>query len=58
MAEKIYFSNCVSEDWSDSCNTMKMILIPKKWWSIKEWNLAKSFMKSFHIIGMSELKEK
>ena len=55
-SEKFYFSNCASNDWSDCGETMQMVLIPKKWWSFKQWLLARSFMKGFHIIGMTEIK--
>lgn len=56
MKEKFYFSNVVSEDWSVDNNQMNMILIPKRWWSITDWKLSRRFMKCFHIIGMTEIK--
>lgn len=56
--EKFYFSNHKSDDWSTDNNQMKMILVPKKWWSIKDWKLAKKFMKGLHIISMTELTQR
>ena len=54
--QKLYFSNHISEDWTTDNQQMRMVLIPKRWWIISDWFLAKSFNKGFHIIGMTEIK--
>lgn len=46
---KVYFS---SRDWTNdwSCKDsghLKIIVLPTRWWSIKEWKLAIDFNKSF-----------
>ena len=60
MDNRFYFSNIPDENsWSSNDNNeMRMILLPKKWWSIKEWKLAKDLMKELRITSMTTKKEK
>ena len=56
MKDKIYFSSADYDsgwDYNNIDKTMYVVLIPSKWWSIKEWILAFGFMKSFYIVGMA-----
>lgn len=54
----VYFSNIEDKDsWmgsGDSGGILKVWVVPKKWWSIKEWKIAREFSKDF---GVSFLKE-
>lgn len=44
MSEKIYFSsnNPLIDDWTDQGDYFRtiVILVPRRWWSIKEWMLG------------------
>ena len=46
---RVYFSNKEDPDsWNCNAGTINVILIPKKWWSLKEWKMARMFQKDFH----------
>lgn len=47
---KIYFSEIPDAgDWikENDSGIMNIILIPKRWWSIKDWKIALDFRKNF-----------
>lgn len=47
--DKVYFSNCFDpKQWSsEDCGILTVFLVPKHWWSIREWNLAWSLRARF-----------
>lgn len=50
MNQKVYFSKIGDLDtWIDAndSNIFYIVLIPKKWWRIKDWKLAIDFQHNF-----------
>ena len=61
MSNKLYFSHCFDpEHWKDDgCGILNVLLIPKRWWSIKEWKFALSLRSRFleHMMKMIGQKD-
>lgn len=49
--QKLYFSDVPKETWEES-NYFSYIIVPKRWWSIKEWKLAIKFSKEVQLYFM------
>lgn len=50
MNKKIYFSRIGDMDsWVKNNDTgiFHIVLIPRRWWSIKDWKFAKDFQNNF-----------
>ena len=44
---KVWFSN-VEDSWdSPESGKLKVIIIPKKWWSLRSWKIAFEFSRDF-----------
>ena len=52
---KLYFSDIKNETWYDAGNSMRYILVPTRWWSIKEWLLCKEFERSIQLFFMKKV---
>ena len=53
MENKVYFSNRETnevDDWGfDDAGQLKVLIVPIKWWSIKDWKFALMFAKDFSV---------
>ena len=47
----VYFSNVEDElSWKpENTNQLKCFIYPSRWWSLKEWKMARMFQKDFMV---------
>lgn len=55
---KFYWSDIKNETWHNESDTLTYLLVPKKWWSIKHWEIAIDFSKNIQIFFMRKVSEK
>ena len=51
---KVYWSDVGNETWDDSSDVMTYVFIPKKWWSLKQWKIAREFQKELQLYFMKK----
>lgn len=49
---RVYFSDVKKNETWEEAETLTYIIIPRKWWSIKQWSFANNFSKSVKIFFM------
>lgn len=52
--QRVYFSDVSTEQWFEA-PSLKYIIIPNKWWSIKSWKIAIDFSKSIQLYFMKKV---
>ena len=54
---KFYWSSDPAIGIKDTYGCFSYFLIPKKWWSIREWKLAFSFRNNFYVTAIISYKQ-
>ena len=53
MTDKVYFSDVKKETWRE-VESMRYVIIPRRWWSIKDWLLARDLQKNIQVYFMKK----
>ncbi len=51
--DRVYFSDIKNETWQEA-DSIRYVLIPRRWWSIKQWLLAIDFSKNVQLFFMKK----